>query len=197
MKLILASNNANKLREVREILSGTDFEVISQREAGCDFEVEETGNSYEENARIKAQAALRATGLPAMADDSGIEIAAMDNGPGIYSSRFAGDRSYPEVFTDIWQRIGKNPDRSARYCCAVVCCFPDGREYRAFATTEGEISREMRGTGGFGYDPVFLLPDGRTMAEHTPEEKNAISHRGRAFRALAEQLKNGENYVNQ
>ena len=196
MKLILASNNANKLREVREILEGTGIEVLSQKEAGCDFEVEETGTTYEENARLKAMAVVRATGLPAVADDSGLEIMALDGFPGVHSARFAGERPYDEVCRDLQKRMDVCPDRGARYCCSVVCCFPDGRELTAFATTEGAISQEMRGSGGFGYDPIFLLPDGRTMAELTEEEKNAISHRGRAFRALAEQLKEID-YVNQ
>ena len=196
MKLILASNNLNKLREVREILDGSGIEVVSQREAGCDFEVEETGTTFEENARIKALAAIRATGLPAAADDSGLEVNAMDGGPGVYSSRFCGDRSYEEACREIMDIVDRGEDRGARYCCAVVCCFPDGRELTAYATTQGEISRELRGSGGFGYDPMFLLPDGRTMAELTAEEKNAISHRGRAFRELARQLKEID-YVNQ
>ena len=192
MKLILASNNRDKLREIREILADTDIEVLSQREAGCDFEVEETGSTFEENAWLKAAAVTKATGLPAVADDSGIEINAMGGGPGIYSSRFAGDRPYSEVMADVVARIGDNPDRGARYYCAVVCVFPDGREISVSGTTEGEIAREMRGTGGFGYDPIFLLTDGRTMAEITEAEKNAISHRGRAFRKLAEQLRKSE-----
>ncbi len=151
MKLILASNNKDKLREVREILDGSGIEVVSQREAGCDFEVEETGTTFLENARLKALAAMRATGLPAAADDSGLEVNAMGGGPGVYSSRFCGDRSYPEACRDIIGRVEGHADRRARYCCAVVCCFPDGRELTAYATTEGEISRELRGTGGFGY----------------------------------------------
>ena len=197
MKLVLASNNKGKLREIREIMAGSGIEVLSQREAGCDFEAEETGTSFDENARIKALAAMRATGQPAAADDSGLEINALGGGPGIYSSRYCGDRSYAETCRAVIDEIADCPDRGARYCCAVVCCFPDGREIHCFATTEGEISRELRGTGGFGYDPMFLLPDGRTMAELTEEEKNAISHRGRAFRQLMKELKDGDYDVDQ
>ena len=193
MKLILASNNLNKLREVREIMAGTGVEVLSQREAGCDFEVDETGTTYEENARLKARAVVEATGLPAVADDSGIEIRAMGGGPGLHTARFRNDRPIAEVFADVCARIGDDPDRAARYCCAVVCCFPDGRELKCFATTEGEIARALRGEGGFGYDPMFLLPDGRTMAELSEDEKNAISHRGRAFRELARKLSEMKN----
>lgn len=193
MKLILASNNADKLREIREILEGTGVEVVPQREAGCDFEAEETGTTFEENARIKARAAMAATGLPAVADDSGLEVNAMGGAPGVYSSRFAGGRPYPEVCRDIIARVGESesPDRGARYVCAVVCAFPDGREICVRGTTEGEIGCELRGTGGFGYDPMFVVPgtDGKTMAELTEQEKNAISHRGRAFRKFVEELK--------
>lgn len=195
MKLILASNNKDKLREIREILADTEIEIVSQSEAGCDFEAEETGTTFEENARIKALAAMRATGLPAVADDSGLEVNAMGGAPGVYSSRFAGERPYPEVCREIIARVGENPDRGARYVCAVVCVFPDGREISVSGATEGEIGCELRGTGGFGYDPMFLVPGtgGKTMAEIAEEEKNAISHRGKAFRKLAEELK---YYVN-
>jgi XTP/dITP diphosphohydrolase len=192
MKLVIASNNKGKLREIREIMAGSGIEVLSQREAGCDFEAEETGTTFTANARIKALAAMRATGLPAAADDSGLEVNAMDGGPGVYSSRFCGERSYAEACKEIISIVDGKPDRGARYCCAVVCCFPDGREITCFATTEGEIAHDLRGSGGFGYDPMFLLPDGRTMAELAPEEKNAISHRGRAFRELLRKLKDGE-----
>ena len=197
MKLVLASNNPGKLREIREIMAGSGIEVLSQREAGCDFEAEETGTTFDENARIKAMAAMRATGLPAVADDSGLEVNAMGGAPGVYSSRYCGDRSYAETCRDIIAKIEGCPDRGARYCCAVVCCFPDGREIHCFATTDGQIAHTLRGTGGFGYDPMFLLPDGRTMAELTDDEKNAISHRGRVFRQLMEKLKDGEYDVKQ
>ena len=191
MKLVIASNNKGKLREIREIMAGSGIEVFSQRQAGCDFEAEETGTTFTENARIKALAAMRATGLPAAADDSGLEVNAMDGGPGVYSSRFCGERTYAEACREIISIVDGKTDRGARYCCAVVCCFPDGREISCFSTTEGEIAGELRGSGGFGYDPMFLLPDGRTMAELSEEEKNAISHRGRAFRELLRKLKDG------
>ena len=197
MKLVLASNNPGKLREIREIMAGSGIEVLSQREAGCDFEAEENGKSFDENARIKALAAMRATGLPAAADDSGLEVNAMGGAPGIYSSRYCGDKTYAETCRQIIGIVNGADDRGARYCCAVVCCFPDGKEIHCFADTQGEIARELRGSGGFGYDPMFLLPDGRTMAELSEEEKNAISHRGRAFRQLLKKLENGEYDVNQ
>ena len=197
MKIVLASNNADKLREIREIMAGSGIEILSQREAGCCFEAEETGTTFEENARIKALAAMRATGLPAAADDSGLEVNAMDGAPGIYSSRYCGGRSYAETCREIISIVDGNPDRGARYCCAVVCCFPDGHEIRCFATTEGEIARELRGSGGFGYDPMFLRSDGRTMAELSEKEKNAVSHRGKAFRELLEKLRMEKSDVEQ
>ncbi len=197
MKLVIASNNKGKLREIREIMSGSGIEILSQKEAGCEFEAEETGRTFDENARIKALAAMRATGLPAAADDSGLEVNAMDGAPGVYSSRYCGDRSYEETCREIIGIVEGNEDRGARYCCAVVCCFPDGREIHCFATTEGQIARQLRGSGGFGYDPMFLLPDGRTMAELSEAEKNAISHRGRAFRELLKKLKDGVYDVKQ
>ncbi len=198
MKLVIASNNKGKVREIREIMAESGIEVLSQREAGCEFETEETGSSYYENARLKALAAMRATGLPAVADDSGIEIEAYGWGPGIHSHRFLNGRSYPEACRDIVSELRGRTDRAARYCCAVVCCFPDGREIHAFATTEGEIAQTVSGgSGGFGYDPMFLLPEGRTMADLSDAEKNAISHRGRAFRQLMKKLENGEYDVKQ
>lgn len=198
MKLILASNNKDKLREVREILDGSGIEILSQSEAGCNFEAEENGTTFEENARIKAKAAMEATGLPCVADDSGIEINAMNGGPGIYSSRYCGDLPYTETCRRVISEISGNPDKGADYYCAVVCVFPSGDEISVSGVTYGAIADEPRGTGGFGYDPIFI-PEGysETMAEITEEEKNKISHRGKAFRAFAEKLRlymeNSEN----
>ncbi len=189
MKIVLASNNQDKLREVREILSGTDFEIISQKEAGIHTEPEETGTTFEENARIKAKAAMLASGLPAVSDDSGICINALGSCPGVYSSRFLSDFSYPEKCERIMKLLEGATDRGAHYAAAAVIVFPDGRELSAIGVCEGEIAFEAKGSGGFGYDPIFYLPEyGRTMAEMTEDEKNAISHRGRAFRELAKKL---------
>lgn len=190
MKIVLASNNSGKLREIREILEGTGIEVLSQREAGCSLEPDENGTTFMENAFIKAKAIMEATGLPAMADDSGLEVNAMDGGPGIYSARYGGELSYDIKCQMIIDNVGTNPDRGARFVCAAVCVFPNGDELSALGTVEGSIGHEARGTGGFGYDPVFV-PDGYelSIAEISEEEKNAISHRGKAFRELAEKLK--------
>lgn len=189
MKIVLASNNAGKLREIREILEGTGIEVLSQKEAGCSLDPEENGTTFRENALIKARAVMEATGLPAMSDDSGLEVNAMDNGPGIYSARYGGELSYDIKCQMIIDNVGNNPDRGARFVCAAVCVFPNGDELCADGVIEGTIGYEARGEGGFGYDPIFV-PEGYTLstAEISEEEKNAISHRGKAFRQLATQL---------
>ena len=187
MKLILASNNRDKLREIRELLADTEVEILSQSEAGLHLEVEETGKTFTENARLKAEAAMRASGLPAVADDSGLEVNAMGGGPGIYSARYCGDEGYESTCRKIIANVGDNPDRGARFCCAVVCAFPNGDEISTFGVMEGSIARELRGENGFGYDPIFI-PTGmdRTTAELSQEEKNTISHRGAAMRQFAE-----------
>lgn len=189
MKIVLASNNENKLREVREILGPLGYDVISQRQAGADIEAEETGETFEENARIKARAAVEATGLPCVADDSGLEVDAMGGAPGVYSSRYCGDSTYEETCRKIINIVNCSDDRGARFRCAVVCVFPDGREISCEGTVEGSIGMKLEGEHGFGYDPIFV-PRGypNSMACMTDEEKNAISHRGRAFRQLAVEL---------
>ncbi|MBQ4382496.1 MAG: RdgB/HAM1 family non-canonical purine NTP pyrophosphatase [Oscillospiraceae bacterium] len=190
MTLVIASNNKDKLREIREILDGTGISVISQSEAGCHFEAEENGATFTENARIKAKAALAATGLPCVADDSGIEIDALDGGPGIYSSRYVGDRTYAETCREIIKIADEKGVRGCRFVCAVVCVFPDGREITALGKVEGTVAKELKGEGGFGYDPMFYLEHlGKTMAELSEDEKNSLSHRGRAFREFAGKLK--------
>lgn len=189
MKIILASNNKDKLREIREILGPMGFEVISQSEAGCSIEAEETGETFVENARIKARAAVEATGLPCVADDSGLEVNAMGGGPGVYSSRYRGELTYEETCRKIVDIVNCDGDRGARFRCAVVCAFPDGGEIVCQGTVEGSIGMEPEGENGFGYDPIFV-PEGfsHSMACLTDREKNAISHRGRAFRKFAKEL---------
>ena len=194
MRIVLASNNPDKLREVREILSGTNIEILSQKEAGIHTEPEETGTTFEENARIKALAAMRASGLPAVSDDSGICINALGSCPGVFSSRFLAELSYPEKCQRIMKLLEGMQDRRAHYTAAAVMVFPDGREITAEGIAEGEIAHEARGDGGFGYDPIFFLPEyGKTMAEISEDEKNALSHRGKAFRALAAKLREERN----
>jgi XTP/dITP diphosphohydrolase len=186
MTLVLATRNAHKIREMRQILSRMGIECVTQQELGCDLDVEETGTTFAENAYLKARAVMEATGLPAVADDSGLVVDALDGAPGVYSARFGG----PELDDDgrtalLLERMEGREDRACRYVCAICCCFPDGRVLRSQATCEGEVGHTPMGDGGFGYDPVFWLPDrGCTMAQISAEEKNSISHRGKALRAF-------------
>ena len=192
MKLILASNNANKLKEFRSLVEDLDIELLSQREAGCDFEVEETGTTFEENAWLKASAVTAATGVAAVADDSGLCVDALGGEPGIYSARygFGHASSDQERYRYLLQKMEGVENRSARFVCCICCTFPDGSMIRSRGECEGEILLAPKGQNGFGYDPIFhpLCVD-KSMAELTPEEKNAISHRGKALRAFIEELR--------
>ena len=191
-KIILASNNKNKLREFRELMRGMDVELISQREAGCCFEVEETGTTFEENACLKASAVTAATGCIAIADDSGLVVDALNGEPGVYSARYGPghDASDSDRYNYLLNKLGNEPQRSARFVCCICCTLPDGGRITSRGECEGEILRAPSGTNGFGYDPVFFVPELRkTFAQLTPEEKNAISHRGNALRAFAAELK--------
>ncbi len=193
MRFTLATGNAHKVREVREILAGLPFEVATMQEAGFRGEIEEDGATFEENALLKARAVHAAVGGFVMADDSGLAIDALGGEPGIHSARFAGrDATYPEKIAEIRRRLEGVPDaaRTCRFVCAIAVVRPDGSSFTVRGTVEGRIAREMRGDGGFGYDPVFLLPErGLTVAELPSEEKHAISHRGRALRAMVERLR--------
>ena len=192
MKLILASNNANKLKEFRSLVADLDIELLSQKEAGCDFEVEETGTTFEENAYLKASAVTEVTGIAAVADDSGLCVDALDGEPGIYSARYGLGHaaSDEERYRYLLQKMEGVKDRSARFVCCICCTFPDGSVIRSRGECEGEILLAPKGQNGFGYDPVFhpLCLD-KSMAELNPEEKNAISHRGKALRAFIEELR--------
>lgn len=192
MKLIFATGNENKMREIREILAGRGYEILSMKEAGIDIDVEENGKTFSENALIKARAISKASGELVLADDSGLEIDALGGEPGIYSARYMGhETSYVEKNNNLIQRLEGVPDekRTARFVCAMAAVFPDGREEVVVGTMEGRIGYEIAGENGFGYDPIFYLPEyGKTSAEISPEEKNAISHRGKALRAIADLL---------
>ena len=185
-RFVLASHNPGKLREMREILGELGILVLSQQEAGVDVEPEETGATFEENARIKAGAVMEASGLPAVADDSGLMVDALGGAPGVYSARYGGghDRSDEERNAFLLQNLENEEHRSAKYVSVIAVAYPDGRVLTARGECYGEIAREERGRGGFGYDPLFRLPDGRHMAELSSEEKNRISHRGNALREL-------------
>lgn len=192
MKLILASNNAHKLQEFREILAPLGIDIIPQSEAGCHFEVEETGTTFEENAYLKAAAVTAATGLPAVADDSGLVVDALDGEPGIYSARYTGDHG--DTDEDRWKLVLKKMEneeqRSARFVSCISCTFPNGDRIDTRGECEGDIQREATGKNGFGYDPIFR-PSGYdcSTAEMTPDEKNAISHRGKSLREFYKKLK--------
>ena len=186
MKLILASNNKGKVVEFREILAGTGIEVIPQREAGCDFEVDETGETFEENAFLKAEAAMKATGLPAVSDDSGLEVDALGGAPGVYSARYAGDHGNDQANNDLLlQNMRGVTNRACRFVCAMALALPGESTRVVRGECPGELLEQRAGEGGFGYDPIFFFPPaGKTSAELTPEEKNAVSHRGKALRKM-------------
>ena len=190
MRFVLASNNAHKLEEVRAILSGSGVEVLSQREAGIAVEPEENGATFEENSLIKARAACAAAGLPAIADDSGLTVPALNGEPGIYSARYGGPGLKDEErYGYLLERMKDIQDRRASFVCCVSCVFPDGDELTARGECRGRILRAPEGNGGFGYDPVFLSDDlGKSLGTAAPEEKNGISHRGRALRAMCAKL---------
>lgn len=189
-KIILASNNKDKINEVKAIL--TDFEIVSLKDAGIEVDVEENGTTFEENALIKARAVAKLTGLITMADDSGLEIDYLNKEPGVYSARYMGhDTSYDIKNQSLIDRLDgvEGNDRSARFVCAIAVCFPDGKEIVKRGTMEGLIANEIVGSNGFGYDPIFFLPEyNMTSAQISPDEKNQISHRGKALRMIKEEL---------
>ena len=185
-RYVIATNNAHKLREIRAILENDSRAFLSMEEAHIHTDPEETGATFEENALIKARAACAASGLPAMADDSGICVDALNGAPGIHSARYCPgtDRERNEFLLKNMEAI---PDgqRQGRFVSAIACVYPDGTEFTVRGECEGVILREIRGEGGFGYDPVFLSPgDGCTFAEMPQARKNEISHRARALAAM-------------
>ncbi len=192
MKLIIASNNAHKIREIKAILGGRFDQVLSMREAGLEMEIEENGTTFRENALIKAHAVADATGCAALADDSGLSVDALDGAPGVYSARYAGMHGDDEANNDkLLREMQHVPDgqRQGAYHCAMALVRPDGTELVAEGSCAGEILRARQGKGGFGYDPLFFLPAYNcTMAELSPEQKNAMSHRFQALIALEKQL---------
>lgn len=191
-KLLIATYNRGKARELASLLGDVPFAITTPPEEGLDLQVEETGATFEENAVLKARAFARASGLLTLADDSGLEVEALGGEPGVLSSRYAGPGATDEERVQyLLRRLeGVPPEgRRARFRCVIAIARPSG-EVEAFqGQVEGSIALEPRGEGGFGYDPVFLLPQGRTMAELSPEEKNRISHRGQAARLAAEALR--------
>ena len=196
MKIIFATGNEGKLKEVRQILSDFALPVLSMREAGISTEAEESGTTFEENAVIKAAAVAKALAgqeVIILADDSGLEVDALGKEPGVYSSRYLGeDTPYAVKNRQIIERLRDVPEaeRTARFVCVIAAVLPDGETITRRGTIEGKIGYEARGENGFGYDPIFYLPDmSKTTAELPPEEKNAVSHRGKALRAMKEALR--------
>ena len=192
MKIIFATGNQGKLREVRAILADLGIEVESMKDAGINVDIVEDGKTFAENALIKARTVCKACGEVTMSDDSGLEIDALGGEPGIYSARYMGeDTSYHIKNMNLVERLEGVPDekRTARFVCAIACVFPDGRELICRETFEGRIGYEEKGENGFGYDPIFYVPEkGCYSAELSPEEKNANSHRGKALRAMRAKL---------
>ena len=194
MKVVLASKNPHKLVEIRQITDKFGFDLILQSELGIDIDVEETGTTFEENSLIKARAVMEATGLPALADDSGIAVDALNGEPGVYSARYGFDESL-----DDWGRMMlllRNtehvPDgqRQAKFVCVISFITPEGKIIQARGEIHGELTRQPRGENGFGYDPIFYYPPfGQTTAEIPAEQKNQVSHRGNALRIFYEKLK--------
>ena len=192
MKIIMATSNKDKVNEIRQMLAGTDIEIESLKEAGVSIDIDENGSSFDENAAIKANAVRDLTGQMAISDDSGLVIDYLNGAPGIYSSRFMGeDTPYSEKNAAILEKLQGVPDeqRSARFVCSMAIAYPDGHTQTVQGIMEGRIAHEIAGEGGFGYDPIFYLPEkGCTSAQLTAAEKNAISHRGKALEKLVKIL---------
>lgn len=188
-KIVVATGNKNKLREIQEIFS--EYEIISQKEAGFDEDVEETGTTFLENAKIKAEAAAKALNCPALADDSGLCVEALGGAPGVYSARFAGEHGNDKANRMLLlQKLEGVADRRAHFHCAVVLAYPDGSFVQAEGRTDGSILFEETGENGFGYDNIFYSDDlEASFGVATAEEKNAVSHRFRALNKLAERIK--------
>lgn len=190
-KIIFASNNKGKIRELKDILSSLGIEVVSQREAGFDIEADETGTTFAENSAIKAKAIYELAKIPVLADDSGLCVDALDGQPGVYSHRFAGENATDEEKCRyILEKLENVSDekRTARFICDMCFIDENGREYHAEGKCEGKIGREEKGNNGFGYDPIFVVGN-RTLAELEEVEKNQISHRAEALKKMKEILK--------
>lgn len=192
-RIIFATGNEGKMKEIREILAELPVEVLSMKEAGIQADIVEDGKTFEENAVIKAKAIAELSGEIVMADDSGLEIDYLNGEPGIYSARYMGeDTSYRNKNNHLIQRLEGVPEekRTARFVCAIAAAFPDKTVWTTEGVVEGIIGYEEKGENGFGYDPIFYLPEYQcTTAQLTEEKKNEISHRGKALRKMAEKLK--------
>lgn len=192
-RIVFATGNEGKMKEIRMILKDLGVEVLSMKEAGLETDIEENGSTFEENAVIKARAIAQMCDAVVLADDSGLEIDYLNKEPGIYSARYLGeDTSYHIKNQNLIDRLAgvSGEDRSARFVCAIAAVLPDGEVLTRRGTFEGQIGYEEKGTNGFGYDPIFYVPEYDCMAaEMTPEQKNEVSHRGKALREIKEALK--------
>ncbi|HAQ51963.1 MAG TPA: non-canonical purine NTP pyrophosphatase [Lachnospiraceae bacterium] len=192
MRIIFATGNENKMKEIREILGDLGFEIVSMKEAGISVDIVEDGESFEENAMIKAEAVAKLCNDIVLADDSGLEVDYLDKAPGIYSARFMGeDTSYDIKNQAIIDKLDGVPKekRTARFVCAIAAVLPSGKKISTRGTIEGMIGYEIKGENGFGYDPIFYVEEfGCTTAEISPQEKNRVSHRGNALRAMRKEL---------
>ena len=197
MKVILASKNQHQLTELSAILSQLGFEIALESEYGLDIDVEETGTTFEENSFLKADAVMKASGLPVLADDSGLMVDALDGAPGVYSARYGHKASDKERTAYLLENRKDVPEerRGAKFVCVITCLFPDGRKIVARGECPGVIARAPHGENGFGYDPVFYLPElGMTYAELPSEQKNAISHRARALQDFCRKYQEVQNH---
>lgn len=189
MKVLAATGNKGKIREFSQILTPLGFETVSPKDIGLDIDPEETGKTFTENAKIKAVAFMQVSNMPVIADDSGLMVDYLDGAPGVYSARYA-DGTDADRYEKLLENMKDAEDRTARFVSSVCMVFPDGKMLEAEGACEGVIARSPSGENGFGYDPVFYIPKmGKTIAEMSSDEKNAISHRGKALRLLAEKLK--------
>ena len=190
MRFVLATNNQGKVREMSDILSRFGIEVVTPRELGIAMEVEETGTTFAENAMLKAKAICKAANLPAIADDSGLCVDALNGGPGVYSARYGGEGLDDKGrYQLLLNNMRGQTTRAAHFACAIACAFPNGKTLTAEGRCNGTIAFAPMGEGGFGYDPVFFVPEkAKTFSQLTAEEKNEISHRGKALEDFAKKL---------
>lgn len=192
-KIIFATGNQGKMREIKQIMADMEVEVVSMKEAGICMDIDENGTTFEENALIKARAIANEAKTIVLADDSGLEIDFLDKAPGVLSARYMGEETPYEVKNAHILELLKDVQgkaRSARFVCSIAAVFPDGREFTTYATIEGEIARKSAGENGFGYDPIFYVPEfDKTTAQLSAEEKNKISHRGKALTMMKDILK--------
>lgn len=192
-KIVFATGNQGKMHEIRQILGDMELEVVSMKEAGIDIDIVEDGTTFEENAVIKAKAVAAYTDAIVLADDSGLEIEYLNNEPGIYSARYMGaDTPYSVKNQNFIDRLKGVPDeqRTARFVCVIAAAMPDGEVFTTKGVIEGRIAQEEKGENGFGFDPIFYVPEyGCTTAQLSEEQKNAISHRGKALEAMKEELR--------